>query len=120
MSDGVSGLHVGFGEPCMCLDRRGYLFVFLHVCASAIFMDVCVCVPPDLFSSTGLIRLSLTVFLTSLTWVIDWHDLHSNYLSMRSLGLAVFRWLSCGPLTEGRIIPTLLTRRHSLREERAD
>lgn len=74
MSDGVSGLHMGFGKPCMCLDRQAYLFLYFCMCASVKFMDmcVCVCVPPDLFSSTGLIRLSLTIFLTSLTWVIDW------------------------------------------------
>lgn len=73
----------------MSLDGRARVFVFFAcVCQGEIHGRARV--PPDLFSTEGLIRLSPTVFLTSLTWVIDWHDLHSNYLSIRSLGLAAF------------------------------
>lgn len=45
-----------------------------------------------------------SVSLTSLTSVIDWHDLSCNYSSMHSLGNTMFWWLMCGQASAGRII----------------
>lgn len=66
VNDGVSCLHVGFAVSHACVWTD-----------NPIFLCFCMFVPG-------------TVFLTSHTCVIDRHDLHSNYLSAHSLGLAVF------------------------------
>lgn len=45
----------------------------------------CACVPSDLFSTDGLIRLQIpVVFFTSLTRLIVWCDLHGDYPGMLS------------------------------------
>lgn len=73
-------------ESRMCLDGRAHIFVFFFACASVKFMDVRVTCFPLRASSDSLWLFSLPPLL----WVNDWHDLHSNYLSMRSPRLAVF------------------------------
>lgn len=78
-------------------------FVFLHVCQCEIHGYVCVCVCATRLVFQHGPHQTLSDYFPYLPYLGNWLALHSNYLSMRSLGLAVFWWLSCGPLTEGRI-----------------
>lgn len=59
----------------MTLDVRAHIFVFSHVCASVKFM----CHRSRFPLGASVDSLPLTVSLTSVSQLIDWHDLQSNY-----------------------------------------
>lgn len=87
-----------FNVPvCLLYVLSGGWVMALHVCCTwalvwvwmdePVFLDFSACASVETLCAIRPVfhwRPHRTVFLTSLTWVIDWHDFHSNHLSMPS------------------------------------